>query len=130
MHVTNLYEKHGDVLPADFGYDDGCHLRKFADLRQDVNDRAKSFWDRVGQFIFVDRFHWKNHKGSHKYCTDHCNPDHNRRIDGANTEICEQSFRWFARHKYSVNHMTPGRFTFFSLILAARRNEILIDQRT
>ena len=54
MHVTNLYEKHGDVLPVDFGYDDGCHLRKFADLRQDVNDRAKSFWDRVGQFIFVD----------------------------------------------------------------------------
>ena len=48
MHVTNLYEKHGDVLPADFGYDDGCHLRKFADLRQDVNDRAKSFWDQVG----------------------------------------------------------------------------------
>ena len=128
MHVEELYHSHGD-LPAEFGYDDGCHLRKFADLHKDVNDRARSFWDRVGQFIFVDRFHWRNHKGSHKYCTDHCNPDHNRRIDGANTKICEQSFRWFARHKYSVNHMTPGRFTFFFLILAERRNEILLSKR-
>ena len=34
MHVEELYHSHGDVLPADFGYDDGCHLRKFADLRK------------------------------------------------------------------------------------------------
>ena len=45
MHVSELYEAHGDVLPADFGYDDGCHLRKFADLHQDVNSRAKKNWD-------------------------------------------------------------------------------------
>jgi hypothetical protein len=129
MHVTGLYHDYGDLLPCDFGYDDGCHLRRFAELRQDNNSRAKSFWERVGQFIFVDRFHWKNHKGTHKYCSDHCNPGNNRRIDGANTEICEQSFRWFSRHKYSVNHMTPGRFTFFFLIIADRRNEILLAQR-
>jgi hypothetical protein len=129
MHVSGLYRDHGDTLPSDFGYDDGCHLRKFSDLRKELNSRARSFWKRVGQFIFVDRFHWKNHKGTHKYCTDNCNPENNRRIDGANTEICEQSFRWFSRHKYSVNHMTPARFTFFMLILADRRNEILLAQR-
>jgi len=128
MHVTELYDAHGDFLP-DFGYDDGCHLRRFAEIRKNVNARALKFWERVGQFIFVDRFHWKNHKGTHTYCTKHCNPGDNRRIDGANTEICEQSFRWFARHKYSVNHMSPARFTFFFLILADRRNEILLAQR-
>jgi len=129
MHISSLYHDHGDVLPGDFGYDDGCHLRRFAELRQDLNARAKAFWLRVGQFIFVDRFHWKNHKNTHVYCTEHCNPDKNRRIDGANTEICEQSFRWFSRHKYSVNHMTPARFTFFFLIIADRRNQILLEKR-
>lgn len=129
MHVTDLYEAHGGRLPNDFGYDDGCHLRYMSDKRKDVNDRARSFWEKVGQYIFVDRFHWKNHKNSHRYCVEHCNPDTNSRIRGANTEICEQSFRWFARHKYSVNQMTPGRFTFFLLILAIRRNEIIIKKR-
>ena len=86
-NVTGLYRSHGDVLPCDFGYDDGCHLRKFAENRKDVNTWARSFRDLVGQFIFVDRFHWKNHKGTHKYYTENCNPADNKRIDGANTGI-------------------------------------------
>jgi len=130
MHVTGLYEKHGEVLPTDFGYDDGCHLRRFAELRQHINALASDFWLKVGQYIFVDRFHWKNHKKSHAYCTNHCNPNKNRRIVGANTEVCEQTFRWFSRHKYSVNCMTPARFIFFLRIIADRRNEILLEQRT
>ena len=129
MAVEDMYNAHGEYLPADFGYDDGCHLRRFAELRKDISARSLNFWLNVGRYIFVDRFHWKNHKGTHKYCTDHCNPADNHRIDEANTEICEQSFRWFARHKYSVNHMSPARFTFFFLVLADRRNEILLAQR-
>jgi len=129
VHLTNLYEVHGDYLPDDFGYDAGCHLRKFAELRKDKTPRAMSFWMRIGRFIFVDRFHWRNHKNTHKYCQEFCNPNENDRLDGANTEICEQSFRWFARHKYSINNMTPARFRFFLTILADRRNEILIAQR-
>ena len=42
-HVTGLYRAHGDVLPCDFGYDDGCHLRKFAENRKDINTWARSF---------------------------------------------------------------------------------------
>jgi hypothetical protein len=128
-HLTELYAEHGDMLPDDFGYDAGCHLRKFSDLRKDKTPRAKSFWNRVGRYIFVDRFHWRNHKDTHAYCTEFCNPYNNSRLDGANTEICEQSFRWFARHKYSINNMTPGRFRFFLTILADRRNEIIMTQR-
>ena len=79
-----------------------------------------------GSIHFVDRFHWKNHKGTHKNFTENCNPADNKRIDGANTEICEQSVRWFARHRCSANHMTPVRFTFYFLVLADRRNEILL----
>jgi hypothetical protein len=96
---------------------------------EDKNPRARSFWEKVGQFIFVDRFHWINHKKSHVYCTVNCNPNSNSRLDGANTEVCEQSFRWFSRHKYSVNHMSPARFRFFMTLLADRQNEILIEKR-
>ena len=28
MHLTRLYERHGDVLPCDFGYDDGWSLEE------------------------------------------------------------------------------------------------------
>lgn len=129
VHITEMYARHGKDLPSDFGYDDGCHLRRFAELRKDKNPRARSFWEKVGQFIFVDRFHWINHKKSHVYCTVNCNPNSNSRLDGANTEVCEQSFRWFSRHKYSVNHMSPARFRFFMTLLADRRNEILIEKR-
>jgi hypothetical protein len=128
-HIAKLYREHGDDLPADFGYDDGCHLRKFSELRKDKTPQASAFWERVGKHIFVDRFHWKNHKDTHVYCRQNCNPDKNKRLDGANTEICEQSFRWFARHKYSINNMTPGRFRFFLTIIADRRNEIILSQR-
>ena len=129
VQLTNLYEAHGSILPADFGYDDGCHLRKFSELRKDKTEKARLFWERVGSHVFVDRFHWENHKDTHKYCMEMCNPSNNRRIDGANTEICEQSFRWFSRHKYSLNNMTPARFRFLLTILADRRNEILMGQR-
>lgn len=94
-----------------------------------MNDAAMRFWRRVGSSIFVDRFHWGNHLKTHAYCTENCNPDDNQRIVGANTETCEQSFRWFARHKYSLNHMSPARFRFFILLIAARRNEILLRKR-
>jgi len=129
MHVTSLYEKHNDSLPCNFGYDDGCHLRRFAELRQGINARARHFWSTVGQYIFEDRFHWKNHKKSHSYCTSNCNPEKNSRIVGANTEICEQTFRWFSRHKYSVNCITPARFIFFLRIIAERHNEMILEQR-
>ena len=43
VHLTNLYDAHGEVLPADFGYDAGCHLRKFSELRKDKTPRALSF---------------------------------------------------------------------------------------
>ena len=75
VHLTNFYDAHGEVLPADFGYDAGCHLRKFSELRKDKTPRALSFWMRIGRFIFVDRFHWRNHKNTHQYCQEFCIPN-------------------------------------------------------
>lgn len=127
MKCMDLYIQYPD-LPH-LGYDDGCHLRRFAELRQNLTEETQRFWDEVGQFIVVDRYHFRNHKVTHKYCQDHCNPANNPSIEGANSQICEQSFRWLSRFKYSMNHMTPARFAFFLLIMARRRNAILKMKR-
>jgi hypothetical protein len=129
VHMVDLFDTHGDVLPLNLAYDDGCHLRRFAELRKEVSAIAMKFWIMVGFRIVIDRFHWKNHVKGHLYCQEHCNPSDNKDIEGANSEICEQSFRWFARHKYSVNHMSPARFLFFMLVIADKRNEFLIQSR-
>jgi len=98
MHMVDLFDQHGDQLPHEIAYDDGCHMRRFAELRKDSTPKANAFWYRVGCRIVVDRFHFRNHKDSHEYCKEHCDPSKNSNIEGANSEICEQSFRWFARH--------------------------------
>ena len=129
MHMIALYDRNRDYMPLCLAYDDGCHLRRFAELRQHTSTLTKWFWELIGIKIVVDRFHWRNHKSTHGYCREHCNPHENEEIKEANTEVCEQSFRWFARHKYSLNHMTPARFLFFLIVIADRRNAILISKR-
>ena len=129
MHVVSFFENHGERLPNEFGYDDGCHLRRFSEIRKDVTEKASPFWERIGKRIYVDRFHFKKHKRTNGYCQEHCNPKDNESIVNANTEICEQSFRWFARHKYSLNHMSPARFRFFLLLMADRRNDIRLEKK-
>ena len=59
----------------------------------------------------------------------HCDPNKQTDLDGSNSQICEQSFRWLARFKYSMNHMTPARFAFFLIVMAEKRNEILFLKR-
>ena len=129
MHIVDLFDQFGDYLPKEVAYDDGCHLRRFAELRQDCTPKAKIFWMKVGCRIVVDRFHFRNHKDTHAYCKEHCDPSKNLNIEGANSEICEQSFRWFSRHKYSLNYMSPARFRFIMTILADRRNTIIHSKR-
>ena len=119
MHVSELYEAHVDVLPADFGYDDGVIYGSLLTYTKTQTAVQKNLGPSC-QFIYGDRFHWKKHKVSHNYGNEHCNPNHNQSIDGANAEICEQSYRWFARHNYSVNcnHMTPGDLHSFPSYLS------------
>ena len=47
------------------------HLRRFAALRQNLTEETQRFWDEVGQFIVDDRYHFRNHKVTHKYFQDH-----------------------------------------------------------
>jgi hypothetical protein len=127
MHIVDLFDQFGEHLPQELAYDDGCHMRRFSELRKDSTPKAKTFWNKVGCRIVVDRFHFRSHKDSHEYCKQNCDPSKNLNIVGANTEICEQSFRWFARHKYSLNYMSPAQFWF--IMIADRRNTIISGKR-
>jgi len=88
MKALDLYQDNPD-LPV-LGYDDGCkctlkcfifiteyvydislafdvatlqgHLRRFAELRQNLTEETQAFWVEHGQFIVVDRYHFRNHK--------------------------------------------------------------------
>ena len=88
MHIVDLFDQFGDYMPKEVAYDDGCHLRRFAELRQDCTPKARIFWMKVGCRIVVDRFHFRNHKDTHAYCKEHCDPSKNLNIEGANSEIC------------------------------------------
>ena len=59
----------------------------------------------------------------------HCDAKKQTGLDESNSQICEQSFRWLARFRYSTNHMTPARFAFFLIVTAEKRNEILFLKR-
>lgn len=96
-----------------------------------MNETAETlmFWDAVGKLIIVDKYHFRNHKEEHTYCRDHCDPNKCDDLKGVNTQICEQSFRWLSRFKYSMNHMTPARFAFFLVVMAEKRNYMLTVKR-
>lgn len=52
-------------------YDDGCHLRKFAnnDCRRSLNATTQRL---AGMEIVIDRMHFKGHTDS--WCRETCNP--------------------------------------------------------
>ena len=114
-----------EALPSLMFYDDGCGLRKFAELRKGVNHTAARVWNKIGRYIYVDRFHWVNHAKTlfNKYCWTNCDPnslpDSKAKID---SEVCEQTFSWLARYKHTARYMRPGHFLFFMLVLCDMKN--------
>ncbi|KAF5827538.1 hypothetical protein DUNSADRAFT_485 [Dunaliella salina] len=57
----------------------------------------------------VDKFHFfKNHKGA--WCDAMVNPFMLPSLDGVNTEICEQSFKFINRYQYLLRHQKKERF--------------------
>jgi hypothetical protein len=45
MHIVNLFDQFGDYLLKEVAYDDGCNLRRFAELRQDCTPKSKNILD-------------------------------------------------------------------------------------
>ena len=148
--VKLVMELPDKVMPNLMFYDDGCGLRKFAELRAGVNAIARRVWEKIARRvvvhslsnslaltlklasrvpshrnIFVDRLHWKNHKktDNNRYCWENCDPGLlGDAAKGIDTERCEQTFSWLARYKHTARYMRPGHFLFFMLVLCDMKN--------
>jgi hypothetical protein len=95
--------------------------------KQWVSD-LPSVFDMQARMV-VDHFHFKSHKG--KYCATNTNPGTHKELKGgANLSICEQRFKYVARHKRSFRYMNEARFRFMLAMIVrldhkARRDGFL-----
>ena len=115
-----------DDVPPKLYYDDGCGLRKFSELRKYWTATARRVWERIGQFIFVDKLHYKGHSKDegNEYCFNNCNPNSEEaQSEGIDTERAEQTFSWLKRFKNTARYMQPGNFNFFLLIICDEYNK-------
>ena len=80
-----------------------CHLRRYLELRKDTSPLYREI---LSKWLAVDRLHIRNHKltknGETTYCGRYCDPysKHLKEVlEGLNTMVCEETFRWFSRFK-------------------------------
>ena len=124
-------------------YDDGCHLRKFANnaCRKSLNTTTQRL---ARTKIVIDRMNFKGHKDS--WCRETCDPskyDELKNVSNVSmylmilnahkvtckfpcpqvdTEICEQVFSWLSRYARITKHMNLDHFMFFILYLCDLHN--------
>ena len=71
------------------------------------------------------RFHVSNHVCPR--CKTKYNPYTHKCTDNMNTEVCEQTFRWWGRMAGMLNSMTPNRFKFTTYHLINDHNKRLVS---
>ena len=110
------------------GYDRACDLHPMLNRLARTEVWAKQLTDGID--YFVDNFHVKKHV--EKFCREDSpvvkyNLKHPKFADikGVNSEICEQTFRWWNRFRSIIRNMTMARSIFLSFIIINRRNEYI-----
>ena len=107
-------------------HDDACHLRRFADHRQDMSSCFVSCAFPSMVYI-LDRFHVSGHIDLWCYflCMRNVHPDldFNRAfVQGRNTFVCELTFSCLARYKHMFRKMRQWIANFFLQELVDMRN--------
>ena len=110
-----------DNLPTNIGYDDACHLKKFAQNEKRANQTkvAKAISEME---IRVDKMHFTNHVD--RWCQKNCNPHDCPAFDGINTEVCEQTFYFLSKLKHGIRHMNKARYNLFLYYVFNLYNEM------
>ena len=125
-------------VPQLLGYDDACHLYLFVHnsaryaCHTHLNSDFRTVWARIKEstHFFIDRFHFSNHVDA--WCQQNMSPfrdEVKQRLEGCNTEICEQTFKWLAKYKYSSIGMGRLRFNWFVLRMCELHNHHTIDRQ-
>ena len=117
MNIIN----HTNNWPKYLVYDNGCHLEQFigehlkeTTLRSQILRKTK---------IVVDRFHFLEHKDSHTYCRENCDPNLFDDLKDINTESSEQTNYWLSGYKHATKHMNDIHFYFFTYIICEEYNK-------
>jgi hypothetical protein len=71
--------------------------------------------------FYIDRFHLNNHKS--EKCHTLLNIDTNPKLNGYNSEACEQNFYTISKYKHIVKHMNVCHYNFFFLVLYDQINK-------
>ncbi|XP_055345172.1 uncharacterized protein LOC129593019 [Paramacrobiotus metropolitanus] len=106
-------------------YDNMCNLERLKATLQKLSlpPPYDELWTK-GMTKVIDGFHLGNHKG-HK-CHTKYNPDQIRaaypNLLSANTQSCEQTFRWLGAFQHAMFKMTKYRQLFFLHRIVKRRN--------
>jgi hypothetical protein len=101
-----------------FGFDDVCHLMRFAEKWQGSHGKIEEFVVETRKV--VDKFHFRNHVGAYrrKFANPHKWPDL-----PSNMSVAEQYFKRMARFKRSFCYMNRSRFRFMLQVVC------MLDQK-
>ena len=133
-----LFTTHILIIIGYLCYDDGCHLKKFANnpIRKDLTQIAKQL-SKLS--IVIDKMHFKGHIDP--WCKENCNPYKYRECKDSecaqsgyftycitfqvDTEVCEQVFSWLSRYARITRHTNRETFLFYLLYLCDSHNRKL-----
>ena len=105
--------------PEFIAYDDACHLFKYIKRREDKCPQFKRLLEKIT--LCCDRLHFRNHVDP--WCKQHMDPNSHPKLDGINTMVCEQKFKWLAQFKNIVRPMNQAHFKFYILIMLELNNQ-------
>eukprot|EP01083_Nonionella_stella_P132467 402742_1 len=133
VNLCDLVEKYGEDVDFEklvFIYDDGCHFDAYksnptrANLKRGVTDIIAKMR------VFIDKYHQSNHTACGlKYCIKSCTEILYDWVKQIKTEVCEETFSWFRKYKYSTTQMTGHQFKITILFLLCQFNERKIAKR-
>jgi len=121
------------IHPEFVCYDDGCHLRRYAQNpeRKNLTEATRRLADIQ---IVIDKMHMAGHVD--EWCKTNCDPNTFAQLDKVreqfiegiiymlihtkvDTEVCEQCFSWLSRYSVMTRRMKRSTFMFFLLYIYA-----------
>ena len=105
--------------PKFLAYDDACHLYKYLKKRESECPQFKRLLEKIT--LCCDRLHFRNHVDP--WCKQHMDPNSHPELDGINTMVCEQKFKWLAQFKHIVRPMNQAHFKFYILRMLELNNQ-------
>jgi len=97
---VTLHSYHGITSSGTICYDDGCHLKKYANKRVDLTETAGRM---ASCAIVVDKMHFKGHTDG--WCQKYCNPYELEQLRGVSILWCSVSINMRSTVQWSSKYI-------------------------